>query len=205
MDSALNFLQVIQGKSFQLRMNKSGYWEFRYIGNDTQSKYSRYRKWKLVHRVVAELKTGLIPRGYEVHHIDHDKTNNHPSNLQVLTVAEHRAIHRRRKQFKRLRKKLYRKPSSKKRLNKKEIEKTFNNTKLPVIYNNPFYLTSDTIMLRLNESIRIINSYTALSRYNNNGNYLGGTCYRCGGTGYLSEYWYYADGVCFSCGGSGTQ
>ena len=60
-------------------------------------------------------------------------------------------------------------------------------------------------MLRLNESIRIINSYTALSRYNNNGNYLGGTCYRCGGTGYLSEYWYYADGVCFSCGGSGTQ
>ena len=75
MDSALNFLQLIETKSFQLRINKNGYWEFRHIGNDSNSEYNKYKRWKLVHRVVAELKTGPIPRGYQVHHVDHDKTN----------------------------------------------------------------------------------------------------------------------------------
>lgn len=46
------------------------------------------------HRIIAEQKIGrkLLPSEV-VHHIDGDKTNNDPSNLVVLTRAEHRALH----------------------------------------------------------------------------------------------------------------
>jgi HNH endonuclease len=48
------------------------------------------------HRVVAEQKIGrrLKPRE-EVHHIDGNKTNNSPDNLEVFTIRVHRSIHRR--------------------------------------------------------------------------------------------------------------
>ena len=48
------------------------------------------------HIVVAERKIGrLIQRGEVVHHIDGDKTNNDPENLQVLaSQKEHLRIHR---------------------------------------------------------------------------------------------------------------
>lgn len=47
------------------------------------------------HRVVAEQKLGraLLP-GEIVHHIDGDKLNNHPDNLEVMTQAEHIRIHK---------------------------------------------------------------------------------------------------------------
>lgn len=52
------------------------------------------------HRLVAESMIGrsLVqsedPKVREcVHHIDEDRTNNHPSNLQVLTFSEHRSLH----------------------------------------------------------------------------------------------------------------
>lgn len=46
-----------------------------------------------MHRVVWEFYNTKIPDGYEVHHIDFDRSNNDISNLQLLTVSEHRRLH----------------------------------------------------------------------------------------------------------------
>ena len=46
-----------------------------------------------LHRAVWEFHNTKIPKGYEVHHIDHDKSNNEIGNLQLLTVEEHRRLH----------------------------------------------------------------------------------------------------------------
>lgn len=54
------------------------------------------RGYAYEHRLVAEAKLGrrLLP-GEQVHHIDHDKVNNAPENLEVLaSLAEHRSRHR---------------------------------------------------------------------------------------------------------------
>ena len=46
------------------------------------------------HRVVAEEMLGRpLERGEIVHHIDGNKHNNDPSNLQVMTQADHLRIH----------------------------------------------------------------------------------------------------------------
>lgn len=46
------------------------------------------------HRLVVESLLGrYLERWEEVHHINHDKTDNRPVNLAVLTHAEHRAAH----------------------------------------------------------------------------------------------------------------
>lgn len=52
-----------------------------------------------VHRIVAELKLGRQLRpGEIVHHIDGDKQNNSPSNLQILpSQADHARLHGRKK------------------------------------------------------------------------------------------------------------
>lgn len=55
---------------------------------------------KLVHRLIAEKKIGrkLLP-GEHVHHIDFNKTNNHPDNLQVMDAREHHILHARASGF----------------------------------------------------------------------------------------------------------
>lgn len=58
---------------------------------------SDVRGYAYEHRVVAEKKIGRrLRRGEVVHHIDHKKTNNHPSNLKVYkSIAHHFVEHRR--------------------------------------------------------------------------------------------------------------
>lgn len=50
------------------------------------------------HRIVAEEKLGRpLKKGEIVHHIDGNKRNNDPSNLMVMTQAEHCRLHFRKK------------------------------------------------------------------------------------------------------------
>lgn len=49
----------------------------------------------LVHRFVWEaVNDTIIPKGYEINHIDKNTHNNQPSNLEILTIAEHRRLHK---------------------------------------------------------------------------------------------------------------
>ena len=50
-------------------------------------------KGKLLHRLIYEEVYGSIPKGYTIHHIDGDKTNNNPSNLMLLTKSNHHKLH----------------------------------------------------------------------------------------------------------------
>lgn len=76
-------------KSLQTRVNSSGYQQFKDPGTGA---------WTLTHRRVAEKKLdGKIGSCREVHHIDGNKTNNRPSNLTVVSKAQHRFIHNKKK------------------------------------------------------------------------------------------------------------
>jgi hypothetical protein len=51
-----------------------------------------------VFRKIYEDYFGPIPkdsdgRSYDIHHIDGDHSNNHPSNLKAVTIQEHYDIH----------------------------------------------------------------------------------------------------------------
>jgi len=54
---------------------------------------SHYTKQLPMHRIIFAYYRGEIPEGYDIHHIDGDKSNNDISNLQCLTRSEHRAHH----------------------------------------------------------------------------------------------------------------
>lgn len=72
-------------RSLQTRVSNSGYHQFRDPSTG---------KWSNTHRRVAKKKLGgKIGHGREVHHIDGNKRNNRPSNLTVLSKAQHRSIH----------------------------------------------------------------------------------------------------------------
>lgn len=48
-------------------------------------------RWHRVHRLVVEAFIGPIPEGYEVNHIDAQRTNNVPTNLELVTRTENMA------------------------------------------------------------------------------------------------------------------
>lgn len=57
-------------------------------------KYYRCAKLKKnMHRYVWEYYNGEIPKGYEIHHVDFDRSNNDISNLQMLSRSDHRKLH----------------------------------------------------------------------------------------------------------------
>jgi len=43
----------------------------------------------LMHRIVWEHFNGKIPKGYDIHHINHDRTDNRISNLELMSKSEH--------------------------------------------------------------------------------------------------------------------
>nr|DAU37944.1 MAG TPA: homing endonuclease [Caudoviricetes sp.] len=46
-----------------------------------------------MHRFVWLCEKGDIPKGYDIHHIDHDKSNNDISNLALVTKKQHSKLH----------------------------------------------------------------------------------------------------------------
>jgi len=49
--------------------------------------------YKREHIHIAEQVYGKIPKGYVVHHINEDKLDNRPENLQVMSRADHNTLH----------------------------------------------------------------------------------------------------------------
>ena len=67
-------------------------------GAHSMSTYGRRRDQNINYRRIYEQHFGSIPvdeqgRKYEIHHIDGDHTNNDPSNLTAINIAEHYKIH----------------------------------------------------------------------------------------------------------------
>jgi ribosomal protein L24E len=50
-------------------------------------------RYRMAHDLVWESLHGPIPPGYQVHHVDGDKTNNAPENLVLLDALTHKRIH----------------------------------------------------------------------------------------------------------------
>ncbi len=67
--------QVYDGKKFTLR--NTGYYS---LTTDDRM---------LMHRYVWENEKGEIPKGWDIHHIDNDRSNNQVENLECLPKAEH--------------------------------------------------------------------------------------------------------------------
>lgn len=57
-------------------------------------KVAEPNQWKLRAQVVWEAANGPIPTGFGVHHRDEDKLNDILDNLELLSKADHLAIHR---------------------------------------------------------------------------------------------------------------
>ena len=73
--------QIFDRKKFSLR--PTGYYE---LTNSDRTP---------MHIYVWRFYNGEIMKGYEIHHIDFDKSNNNIENLQLLTKSEHTKLHSR--------------------------------------------------------------------------------------------------------------
>lgn len=72
------------------RLNHNGYVEI-FLPEHHRARGNGY---VFEHILVAEEKIGRrLLRGEQVHHIDHNKTNNNPDNLQVMSASEHAKRH----------------------------------------------------------------------------------------------------------------
>ena len=62
--------------------NNKGYWQCHLISDDN-------KQWNTkIHRIIWQSINGEIPKGYEVNHIDEDKSNNSITNLNLLSPKE---------------------------------------------------------------------------------------------------------------------
>lgn len=92
--SSVCSLVPLRTKEHQIAAGKKGAMIniLKYRGTGTKS----YVKENGVHqhRIVAEKILGRkLEKGEIVHHIDHNKKNNDPSNLQIMTQSEHAKLH----------------------------------------------------------------------------------------------------------------
>lgn len=65
----------------------------KFTRDDSTGYYLNSTIRKRLHRYVWEFYNGEIPKGYHIHHKDHDKSNNDISNLEMLSQAEHESLH----------------------------------------------------------------------------------------------------------------
>ena len=160
-------------------------------------------KWEWLHRIIAAEKMGAdIFEGFEVHHIDGDKQNNHPDNLKVLSKEEHKAIHQQQDENE---------PDKKQEVKDYILSriKHIQSSGRQLAQNNE---TSDSYteedIAELRSRLNKARMYSLLSELRNDrfsSSPYERICTRCGGSGYLAEYNHVEGGVCFSCGGSGRS
>lgn len=77
--------QIVDGIPFY--QERSGYW----VGQITDNNGKPHRK--RLHVYVWEKANGEVPKGYDIHHIDHDKSNNTLSNLVAMSRHNHISMH----------------------------------------------------------------------------------------------------------------
>ena len=58
-----------------------------------KKKDGHYHSHNGIHRAVWQYFNGEVPQGHEIHHIDWNPSNNEISNLQLMTISEHRSLH----------------------------------------------------------------------------------------------------------------
>lgn len=78
-----NNYAIVDEIKFKKDANTGYYLSTKKIGN------SRIR----LHRYIWQKYNGEIPKGYDIHHIDHNKDNNEINNLELLVREEHKARH----------------------------------------------------------------------------------------------------------------
>ena len=169
-NKALEFLNSLS--DFKTRI-KNGYMQFFDSMNNS---------WQWVHRKVAEIVGGRIPKGYEVHHKNRKKLDNHPDNLEILSKEEHRAKHGNEQT---------------QRVNRITTKLSKMKYKIEI---------SDNNSLSKSNVERIIHSErsrveTLFSTFQSLGS-ISSSCPRCSGTGYLPHFSHVSGGVCFLCGGN---
>lgn len=83
----LRTIRYIEYDGIRFYEDKKGYW----IGQvwDEAGKPHRVR----LHVYVWEKFNGPVPEGYDIHHIDHDPSNNEIENLIALPESEHHRLH----------------------------------------------------------------------------------------------------------------
>lgn len=67
-----------------------------YVRDDETGYYlchDGYGSGHRLHRDVWEFHNGKIPKGYDIHHKDHNKSNNSIDNLQLLENRKHKKLH----------------------------------------------------------------------------------------------------------------
>ena len=65
----------------------------KFVRDDKTGYYLNSTSRKRMHRYVWEYYNGEIPKGFQIHHIDHDKSNNDISNLEMISRSKHAKIH----------------------------------------------------------------------------------------------------------------
>jgi hypothetical protein len=90
--SKIGSANPMQGKSGSLHHNYVG----RILDGHGYTQVKVGRKYVLEHRLLMAQALGVkdLPRGWDVHHIDRDKTNNTLENLALVTREGHRRLHR---------------------------------------------------------------------------------------------------------------
>ena len=75
-------------------LNKYLYFEgVKFTRDDKTGYYLNSTLHKRMHRYVWEYYNGAIPKGYQIHHKDHNRANNNIENLEMLPTSTHAKKH----------------------------------------------------------------------------------------------------------------